>query len=59
MMTIVILALSFTVCEIFKVEICMTLTCTLQWVNIKCKYASGKAVCDFQFIGEKQCLPHL
>ena len=38
--------LSANVCEIFTVELYMTLTLTFGTGKVKCKYANGMAVCD-------------
>ena len=44
-------ALYATVCEIFTVETCITLTMTFGFNKVKCKYANGNALCDFLFVG--------
>ena len=44
-------ALTVTVCEILTVEIYMTASLTFRTAKVKCKYANGKAVCDFIFVG--------
>ena len=33
--------------------------CSLEWAEVKCKYANGKAVCDFMCVGLRQCSPYL
>ena len=47
---IVIFALSVIVCEIFTVEMCMTLTLTLI-IGHGHKYANRKAICHFIIVG--------
>ena len=53
LLAIATFALSVTICEIFALEICMTLT--LEWASVKYKYTNEKAVYDFVY----QCLPYL
>ena len=46
-MIIVMFAISMTILEILDHE----------WVKVKCKYANGKAVCDFLFVGSNYVCP--
>ena len=50
-------ALSVTICEKFAIEMCTTLTLPLEWINIKYKYANGKALCEFLFVGNSSVCP--
>ena len=43
-MTIVVLAISVTVNDIFAIEMCLHLTRPLEPVKVKCKYANRKSV---------------
>ena len=43
--------LSVTICEKLAIKMCMTLTLTFRMVKVKYKYANGKALCNFQFVG--------
>ena len=50
LMAIVIFTLSVTIFKIFIVKMYMTLTLTLKWSKVKCKYTSQKPMYDFPFI---------
>ena len=55
-MTIVMFSLSVTVCKMLTVEMCITLTLTLKWAKVRCKYAKEK-LCDFLFDGNSNVCP--
>ena len=55
MMETVMLASSVTILEILVVKMCMTLT--LRWAKVKSKYANGKIVCNFLFVGNDNVFP--
>ena len=46
LLAIALFALSVTVCEILKVEMCMTLTLTIRVGQVKCQYVNRNATCD-------------
>ena len=41
------LAISFTISNIFAVELCMTLALTFKISKANCIYANRKSICDF------------
>ena len=56
-LAIVVSAISATVCKILLIKMCKTLTLTVRMGKVKCKYANGKAVCDFIFVGNMNVCP--
>ena len=49
--------ISVTVCKIFTVKMCMILILILELAKVKCKYANGKATCNFLFVGSSSVCP--